>query len=399
LVAYKGGSANDTLVFAAGELTSADSIDLGAGSNTLSLADTALGGSGSAALNAVVNGITSAQTILVTGAATVDMSGVTARILSLGATSNFVVQKLEAADKVVVNGVTAGTVNATAALGFNTLNLELNGAAAVAATGTLNATNQATISILSTGAATSAGANTIGAITNSTNASFIVTGANALTVTSLSAAASFDASAATGVITVTGADAASIIKGGSKNDVLTGGTVAGGDNISGGAGNDTIATAAITGTTATVITGGAGADAIALNAATNVVGKLATVNATAAESYATASQFDTVTFADQATNGTNIVTVVTGLLSSVLVGATAVTLGTTTITAGGFLAVGSASTTLTTTNQNFAIYQDTNTNGIIDATDFRIDFTDVAAADTMAVTLVGSQLVVTSTGV
>jgi hypothetical protein len=261
----------------------------------------------------------------------------------------------------------------------------------------VNATNQATVNIVSTGAATSFGTNTMGAVTNSTNASFVVTGANALTVTSLSAAASFDASAATGVITVTGADAASIIKGGTKNDVLTGATLAGGDNISGGAGNDTINTAVTTGTTTTVITGGTGADAINLRGVATG-NKVVTLNATAAESYATASQFDTVTYSNHTDTTTTTSTLVTGLLSSVLVGATAVTLGTTTITAGGFLAVGSASATLTTTNQSFQVYQDSNSNGIIDATDLRVDFT-ITGTDTQAITIVGSQLVSTLTGV
>jgi hypothetical protein len=197
---------------------------------------------------------------------------------------------------------------------------------------------------------------------------------------------------------VTGANAASIIKGGSKADTLTGATAAGGDTLSGGAGNDTINTAAVTGTTATVITGGTGADAINLKAAGADVGKVVTMNVTAAESFATTGSFDTVTFTDQIANGTNIVTLVTGVLSTVLVGATSVTIGTTTITAGGFLAVGSASTTLTTTNQTFQIYQDSNSNGIIDATDLRVDFTE-AVTDTMAVAIVGSQVVITNTGV
>jgi hypothetical protein len=398
---YKGGSGADTLVFAtAGDLTSVDVIDLGAGSNTLSIADTALGGTATAAFNTVVNAITSAQTILVTGAATVDMSGVTARILSLGATSNFNVTKIDALDKLVVNGVTAGTVTAIAPLGFNTFNMELNGtAAAVAATGTLDVTQQATVNILSTGAATTAGANAIGAVTNTTNATFNLTGANALTITSLSAAAAVDASKMTGALTITGANAASSFTGGSAIDTITGATVAGGDIFIGGAGNDIINTAAVTGTVATVITGGLGADAINLLAVGADVGKLVTLNATAAQSFATAAQFDTVTFADQALNGTNIVTLVTGLLGSTLTGATAVVLGTTTVTAGGFLAVGSVSATLTTTNQTFQIYQDSNSNGIIDASDLRVDFTDGVAADTMAITLVGSQIVVTSTGV
>jgi hypothetical protein len=397
---YRGGSGNDTVVFAAGELTSADVIDMGSGTgDVLSIADTALGGSTTTALNAVVNAINGVDVLLSTGAATIDMSGVTVSTLRLGATANQVVQKLAATDKIQVNGVTAGTLNATASLGFNTLNLEMNGGAAVAALGATNVTSQATINILSTTSeTTSAGANTIAAITNSANASFVVTGANALTVTSLSAAASFDASAATGAIIVTGANGASILKGGNKADTLTGATLAGGDTFDGGAGNDTINSGAQTGTVATVITGGLGADAINLQGV-GAHAKVYTINATAAQSFATAGQFDTVTISDGAAQAAaNTITLVTGLLSSVLVGATSVTIGTTTITAGGFLAVGSASATLTTTDQNFQIYQDSNSNGIIDATDLRVDFTD-AATDTTAITLVGSQIVVVHTGV
>jgi hypothetical protein len=397
---YRGGSGNDTVVFAAGELTSADVIDMGSGSgDVLSIADTALGGSTTTALNTVVNAINGVDVLLSTGAATIDMSGVTVSTLRLGATANQVVQKLAATDKIQVNGVTAGTLDATASLGFNTLNLEMNGGAAVAALGATNVTSQATINILSTTSeTTSAGANTIAAITNSANASFVVTGANALTVTSLSAAASFDASAATGAIIVTGANGASILKGGNKADTLTGATLAGGDTFDGGAGNDTINTGAQTGTVATVITGGLGADAINLQGV-GAHAKVYTINATAAQSFATAGQFDTVTISDGAAQAAaNTITLVTGLLSSVLVGATSVTIGTTTITAGGFLAVGSASATLTTTDQNFQIYQDSNSNGIIDATDLRVDFTD-AATDTTAITLVGSQIVVVHTGV
>lgn len=398
---YRGGSGNDTVAFNAGELTSADSIDLGAGNNTLSIADTALGGSGSSALNAVVNGITTAQTILSTGAATIDMSGVTARIISLGATVNQTITKLEAADKIVVNGVTAGTLDATASLGFTTLNLELNGGAAVAALGNTTTTGQANVNIVSsTTATTTAGANTIGAITSGVNTSFTITGSNALTITSVGASASVNGSAMTGALTVTGGDGASSFTGGTRGDTLTGATVAGGDTFVGGGGNDTINTGAQTGTTRTNITGGTGADAINIQATSNNAGRVYTVNATAAESFATAGSFDTVTFSNIVnTTGTSIVTLNTGLLSSTVTGATAVTIGTTTVTAGSFLAVGTGSATLTTTDQNFQIYQDSNSNGVIDATDLRVDFTDGGVTDTMAVAIVGQQIVVTSTGV
>ena len=218
-----------------------------------------------------------------------------------------------------------------------------------------------------------------------------------LVPSSLSAAASFDATNATGVITITGADAASIINGGSAADTLNGRTVAGGDTISGGAGDDTISTGVMTGTTLTTITGGTGADGIALNGVATG-NRVVTLNATAAESFATTGAFDTVTYANHTDTTTTTTTLVTGVTSSTLVGASAVTLGTTTIAAGGFLAVGSTNATLTTTNQSFQIYQDSDSNGIIDATDLRVDF-GVTATDTQAISLVGSQLVSVLTGV
>jgi hypothetical protein len=188
-----------------------------------------------------------------------------------------------------------------------------------------------------------------------------------------------------------------IITGGAGNDTIVGTALA--DVLKGGAGNDTISA----GTTVLgdSVSGGLGADQITLthDLATAVT---STVNATAAESFATATQFDTVIFSDNtagAGGGTNTVTLVTGLASTVVTGATSVTIGTTAVTAGSFLAVGSASATLTTTNQNFQIYQDSNSNGIIDATDLRIDFNDGNANDTMAVAIVGTQLVITTTGV
>jgi len=399
---YTGGSGNDTLRFSAGSFSSADTVNFGTGTaDTLFLADTSIGAAADASLNAAINAITSLDVLGISGAATVDASRITVNQFSLGTGNNVVLQNLSATDFVQVNAVTAGNINATAALGFNTVNLVLNqDSQAVAATGTLNVTGNSTINISSNSTGTVTTANTIGAVTNSANAVFTLTGSQALTITSFSAVATaVNGSAMTGVLTATGGDAASSLAGGSGRDVLTGGTVAGGDTLVGGAGNDTLTTAAITGTVVTSVTGGLGADAISLAKTSNDVGALATVRATAAESYATTSQFDTVTFGNQAANGTNIVTLVTGILSSTVTGATSVVIGTTSVAANSFLAVGSATATLTTTNQNFQIYQDSNGNGVIDATDLRVDFTDAGVTDTMAVTIVGGQIVVTSTGV
>lgn len=194
-------------------------------------------------------------------------------------------------------------------------------------------------------------------------------------------------------IATTAANAAVNVTGGAGNDTITGTNNA--DVLNGGAGNDTINSGAGGNK---VITGGLGADTINLQhtAATDIT---TTLNVTAAQSFATAGQFDTVVFSDNGNANTNTVTLNTGVTGTALTGATSVTIGTTAVTAGAFLAVGSVSATLTTTNQNFQIYQDSNMNGIIDATDLRVDFNDGSVTDTMAITLVGGALVVTTTGV
>lgn len=324
------------------------------------------------------------------------MSGITATNVSLGAGVNSVIQKISATDTIWVQGVTTGTANFTAALGFNTVNLKMVGDTfAVAAMGTLNVTNQSSINIDSAGEG--AGANTIGAITNSANAVFTITGANDLTVTSLSAAASYNASAATGKQIITGANAASILTGGSNDDTITGSTAAGGDTIVGGAGSDAITLAVRTGTVADVITGGLAADTLAVGATGAAITSAITYNATAAESYATTGQFDTVTFANGvAATATGVaLTVNTGILTASLAATTtaAFQIGVTAVTAGGLLVV-NASGSAAAANAPLTLYQDSNNNGVIDTTDLRINFA-VGDTDTLGVALVGNKAVIT----
>lgn len=401
---FTGGTANDILrITAAGAFTAADTVNFGTGTaDTLFLADTSIGQSGDTVLNAAINAIASLDVLGVSANATVDMSRINVNNLSLGAGANTRLINLLASDNVLVNGVTTGTIDATAALGFNTVNLALNqDAFGVAATGTLNVTGNSSINISSNSTGSATTANTIGAVTNSANAVFTLTGSQALTITSFSAVATaVNGSAMTGILTATGGNAASALTGGSRADVLTGATVAGGDSLVGGAGNDTLNTAVITtGLVTTSVTGGLGADAINIRKVSVDVGALVTVRATAAESFATTGQFDTVTYSDKGALGTVITTLVTGQLSSTIVGIaqSALQIGSTAVVAGSFLAAGSTNGTLTATDQNFQIYQDSNANGIIDSTDLRVDFTN-AAVDTMSVELVGGQVVVTSIG-
>jgi hypothetical protein len=118
----------------------------------------------------------------------------------------------------------------------------------------------------------------------------------------------------------------------------------------------------------------------------------------AADSYATAGQFDTVTSSAFGTaNDTNVITITSGVTSATITAATSVNIGVTTVTAGAFLWV-AASGSAAQANQAATLYQDSNSDGIIGATDLRIDFA-VTGDDTQGVAIVGNKAVITVTGV
>ena len=397
-ITFTGGSGNDRLNFAAaGDLTAADTINFGTGVNTLGLADTTI----STSLYSLINA-TAAERVAFTAGITADLSKLTANVVVVDNNiAGNVFQKLAATDHIEVSTAAANvaTIDATASLGYNTVNLDLAGTSTgVVDLNGVTTTNQTIVNLSSVGA--SGVVNDVGGFTNTANTTFTVTGSGSgLTMGTLAASAIVNASAYTGsTFSVTGANAASSFTTGTAVDTITLATLAGGDAVNTGAGNDIINTAALTGTTATSITGGLGADQINVGAATGSVAAKYTLNATAAESYATANHFDTVAFANTASTNSDAVTVVTGLLSTSLAAATSVTIGTTTVAqAGGFLWVNTAGSTAAT-NQDATLYQDSNANGVIDATDLQISF-DLNATDTLAIALVGSQAVVTLTGV
>ena len=180
---------------------------------------------------------------------------------------------------------------------------------------------------------------------------------------------------------------------------LTGGT--GTDTLIGGAAADTInsgADAAVTGIGDT-ITGGNAADTINLQH-TAATAMAYTVNATAAQSFATAGQFDTVNNAVITATGTNVITLVSGVNAPSIQYAAAVVIGTTAVAnANAVLVVGAANPLTGARTGSFSVYQDSNGNSVIDATDLRVDFNPGDASDTIAIALVGQQTVVTVTGV
>jgi len=396
---YTGGTGNDVLRFTtAGDLNSNDVINMGTGTDTIVLADTSISSTTTALNTAIV--ATGAEIIGFSAAATsVDMSAVAATQVASYQTGNgnLTFTKLLAADTVIITqGVSADAdVIVTGQLGFTTANVTLQGSATAGVSmDDLTATDLATVQINSAGG--SAAVNTLNNLVLSTNAVVTVTGTQGLTVTNAlaNAAVVINGTAMTGVLTVTAGTTASSLVGGSGRDVLTGGT--GADTIVGGAGNDTINSGVDVANANTVI-GGLGADTINLQNDTTAAATYG-VSATSLESYATTGQFDTVNNAAIADTDSSVITLTTGLLNATVTGAASVNIGVTTVTAGSFLAVGSTNGTLTATSQNFQIYQDSDSDGIIEASDLRVDF-NKTGNDTLAITVVGSKIVVTVGGV
>jgi len=399
-ITYTGGSGNDVLRFAtAGDLDVNDSINLGAGDDTIVLADTSITTT-TTALNTAITA-TGAEIIGFSAAGTsVDMSAVAAsKVASYqSANGNLTFTKLLSSDTVIIStGVTstAADVIVSGQLGFTTANVQLAGSSTASVSiDDLTAQNLATLNIESAG--TASAVNTLDNLVLSDNTVVTLTGAQGLTITNALAntAVVINGSALTKALTVTAGTSGSSLVGGAGDDVLTGGT--GVDTIVGGAGNDTINTGVDAGATGGSVTGGLGSDAITLGNVTTAALAYG-LNVTAAESYATGGQFDTVTSGAIENTDSNVITLTTGVLSSTLTAATSVTVGTTVVTAGQFLVV-AATAALTATSQNISLYQDSNSNGVIDATDLRVDFAKTGN-DTIAVAIVGSKAVVTVAGV
>jgi len=252
---------NDTFTTAIANLTSADVIDLGAGTrdavmftNVATLNSTGVSSDALSALNAVKNfevvGSSAAVTAVDLGYFTQTvyrLSGnLTANVTATNASSDTI--ELTGAG---ITGVTGGAaLNIAGAASGSTISLELNGVSGVAITANNTAaTNTAltlgstisTVNILSSGI----GANTIGAagatvttvIDNPSANSFVLTGAQDLSIGAggansggLTAAASggfttamtFDASAFTGKLTINASVSADTIKGGTGSDTIRG---------------------------------------------------------------------------------------------------------------------------------------------------------------------------------
>ena len=242
--AFTGGSGNDTLTVAAGQLasaalTSGAQIDLGAGTDTLVIKDTT-------PVYTTINAIKGLDVVQagVTGA-TFDMSLLTPSQVAFSSVAAGTVSNLEATDSVTVKGAMATSLTVGGAVGNSTGTINIGTATTTGFTvASLVTTGLTNVAISSNG--TNAAANVITAMTNSDNSAFTITGSNDLTLAVTAGATvtgdKIDASAFTGKLNATGSNLADILIGGSAADTLTGGT--GSDVLTGNGGADTFAFAA-----------------------------------------------------------------------------------------------------------------------------------------------------------
>ena len=254
-LAIKGSTANDTITTVFANQTSADVIDLGAGTNdTLLFSDAAtISNATDAAKLSKVTGVEEIGTVAAT--LTLDGDLVTqTRFSTSGANGAFAITDAAQGTTLEFGAGVAAASTAALKLGANTVNVELQGGTAAAAdvTAGLTVTGSATINVVSTG---SAGvADNVLALTVADNQLVNLTGSQNTTLTVTNAPSttgvSIDASTFTGNATITGSNDADIIKGGSGVDVINGGD--GADLLTGNGGGDTfgiaITSAGVTGT-------------------------------------------------------------------------------------------------------------------------------------------------------
>jgi hypothetical protein len=238
-VAVKGGSADDTFAFGA-TLSSKDSVDAGAGTDTVSVdgADFQLG-DGLAGLNALKN--VERLQFTGTGPALINDTTLTAVLSAIvfdttGANTDSVVDAV-ATSLYQFGSANEGAASFTMKAGETTLNLGLVGDPTSttaglkdADVGNLSTGTASVVNLNSTGLATGE-VNNVGDVTAAANALFVVKGDANTTINSFTGTAgiNFDASALTGALVVTGTGGVDTLRGGS-----------GGSTIKAGAGVDTV---------------------------------------------------------------------------------------------------------------------------------------------------------------
>ncbi|NYT83423.1 hypothetical protein H0A70_18230 [Alcaligenaceae bacterium] len=238
------GAGNDRVLFeGATGLTTKDSVDLGAGTNTLAIQATDI----SAATNEQLKAVNAAKNVQV-----LEFAGATATLNNATLTnadiSKFVFQTAgddvvtgAAAAKTYAFGTTNGGNAAFTLAGTNTeLNLALEGASKTSTSafndadiGTLNTGLALTVNLSSTGttdavinyanALVAADFNNVGIVTNAANATFKLTGDANTQIAGFGSAVNLQAGAVTGALHVTGSGGDDVIVTGSGKNFVSGG--------------------------------------------------------------------------------------------------------------------------------------------------------------------------------
>jgi hypothetical protein len=238
--AITGGTGDDTIAFAAGKLTTGDSVDGGAGRDTLQIHDTV-------PVYGAINAATGIEVLsLATSGATVDVGQLTtiqnfavantgtATFTNAKSTSTFTIDNSA--------GVTAVAI--TNAAGQTAMDITLTNHDAVPsarAVGSLTIGGATNVSLTSSGIGTNS--NVITTLSNSDATTITVKGSAALTFGAAAGAVlrgTVDASAFTGQLTVLAAGTTSALNiiGGSASDTIQAGTAGG--NLQGNGGGDLI---------------------------------------------------------------------------------------------------------------------------------------------------------------
>lgn len=343
----------------------ADSIDGGAGTDTLTIIANAAGTYSPGSLKNVENVVLSASG----GATTLALTGATGieKLTNSGSSQDVIFSGLSSLDTEVAISNTSATSSttvtftaATVAGSSDAATISLNGLAHATTNGTdfVSVAGVETLNIKTTGSAS-----TIDTLTTAAATKYVVTGDQNLTVgaTLGGTVLTVDANAMTGGLTFTAnAATAMTVTGGAGNDAFTftGGSAVN-DSINAGAGNDTITYVANLATTDT-IDGGEGTDTLVLTSAV--------ATGYTKPSTATITNFETLKLSDALGAGLTVANIQTGLTTLDLnagSGAQSVTMeaGTQTIKIGaantGTLTVsdtGTATTdSLTLTNNGSAI--------------------------------------------
>jgi Ca2+-binding RTX toxin-like protein len=266
-ISYVGSDGVDRIAFGSGELTSADTINGGAGTaDVLKVAD------GGDLTTANLKNVTGFEVIEINANGfTYDAStltGITGIVYDASGNNNATLTNFVDNGTITFVDDTTGQLalgikDATVGGTTNTLNVRLVADATTAGSDgvdglDIRAAGTETINVVSTRDAGQAQQqHSIASLANSTSTTTVnVSGDTdiSITVGNNATLTKIDASTLTGKLTLIGGTTAAALLGGTQNDTITGGT--GADSLSGGAGDDSLTG----GAGADILTGGAGAD-------------------------------------------------------------------------------------------------------------------------------------------